>query len=218
MAQGRYVLEMNLLYLSSALLVLALVASPSATVTSGLFDLSVTLNSDKPASWFTSRQIDFTIVITNRGTDDKALNITYSLTRTSDSSVIQSSSGSALVRAHQSYTYPLQVTTSENGELKLSVQATGFAQPATVVCVAQPNTPISLGFLSVPLGIASLPLSLLGFGVAVHGLRTEEDLWTICGALFAIVGVLMLIVFGQVWISWITQSLATLKLASAETY
>lgn len=185
--------------------VLALIASPSATATNGLFDLTVTLNSDKPATWFDSRQLDFTIIITNRGTDDKALNITYSLTRASDESMIQSSSGSALVRAHQSYTYPLQVATFETGQLQLSVQATGIVGPVTITCEAQPSSGISLGFLSTPLGIVSFPLSIFGFAVAVYGLRNDEDVWTICGALLAIVGIFMFIIFGQVWISWITQ-------------
>jgi len=196
---------MNLLYLSSALLVLVLAVSPSSTVSNGLFDLNVALTSDKPATWFDSRQLDFTIVITNRGMDDKTLNITHSLTRASDGGMIQSSSGSALVRAHQSYTYPLKITTFETGQLQLSVQATGVVGPVTVICEAQPSSSISLGFLSVPLGIISLPISMFGFAVAIYGLRNDEDVWTISGALLAIIGVLMFIIFGQIWVSWMTQ-------------
>ncbi len=193
---------MNLFYLSAAFLVLVLFASPSGTVSNGLFDLTVTLNSDKPATWFDARQLDFTIVIMNRGNEAKALNITYALSRAKDGSVIQDSSGSALVLAHRSYTFPLKIATFETGQLQLSVAA-GVVGPATVVCEAQPSTQISLGFLVFPLGIVSLPLSLLGFGLAIYGLRNEEDVWAISGALFATVGVLMLILFGQTWASWI---------------
>ncbi len=138
----------------------------------------------------------------NRGAEDKALNITYALSRTKDGSVIQDSSGSALVLAHRPYTFPLNIATFETGQLQLSVTA-GIVGPAVVVCEAQPSSQISLGFLVVPLGIASLPLSLLGFGLSIFGLRNEEDVWVICGSVFAIVGVLMLIVFGPIWISWV---------------
>lgn len=199
---------MSLLLIANTLLLLVLIASPSSIVTNDLFDLSVTLNSDRPATWFDARQLDFTIEIMNRGTEDKALNITYALSRVSDGSIIQASSGSALVLAHRSYTYPLKVAAFETGRLQLSVEATGIVGPATVTCEAQPSNQISLGFLVVPLGIAALPLSLLGFVLAIYGLRTEEDVWAICGALFATVGVLMLILFGQFWIEWITNLFA----------
>ncbi len=191
--------------IANMFLILVLVASPSNTVSNGVFDLTVNLNSDKPATWFDSRQLDFTIIITNRGFDDKALNITYSLTRATNEDIIQSSSGSALVRAHQSYTYPLKIATFETGQLQLSVHATGVIGPVNVICEAQPSSVVSLGFLSGPLGIVSLPLSLFGFAVAIYGLRNDEDTWTICGALLAIVGVVMFIIFGQIWVSWVTQ-------------
>jgi len=192
---------MRLLCILTLFFALLLSAPSVNAVSNGLFDLTVTLNSDKPATWFDARQLSFTIVITNKGTEDKALNITYALSRVKDGSVIQASSGSALVLAHQSYTYPLKIATFETGQLQLSVAA-GVVGPAIVVCEAQPSDQISLGFLVVPLGIASLPLTLLGFGLAIYGLRNEEDVWAICGALFATVGILMLVLFGQFWIEW----------------
>ena len=196
---------MKCLFLLALFFMLALGVPSANAVTNGSFDLTVTLNSDRPATWFDPRQLDFTIVITNRGTEDKALNITYALSKVGDGSIIQTSSGSALVLAHRSYTYPLKIVTFETGRLQLSVEVTGVVGPATVICEAQASGKISLGFLVIPLGIVSLPLSLLGFGLAIYGLRNEEDVWAICGGLFAIAGVLMVILFGQIWLSWITR-------------
>lgn len=197
---------MRLLSLFALFSTLILITPSANAVSNGLFDLTVTLNSDRPATWFDARQLDFVIVITNKGTEDNALNITYALSRVKDGNVIQDSSGSALVLAHQSYTFPLKIATFETGQLQLSVAA-GVVGPAIVVCEAQPSNQISLGFLVVPLGIASLPLSLLGFGLAIYGLRNEEDVWAICGGLFATVGILILVLFGQFWIGWITDLL-----------
>jgi hypothetical protein len=146
-------------------------------------------------------------MITNRGAEGKLVNITYVLARADGGAIVQSSSGSALVLAYQTYTYPVKITTFETGRLQLSVEVTGIVEPVTVICEPQASNEISLSFLVVPLGIASLPLTLLGFGLALYGIRREEETLAICGGIFAILGVLVLILFGQVWLGWLTSLL-----------